>query len=299
MRIRLTAVLIGIAIIALLAVLAEAISNRDPVRTGYAEGLAPPSPEFPFGTDQLGRDVFTWVLHGLRVSFIVGILSAVIAVGIATLVGLVSGYFGGFIDHVLMRITDIFLSIPRFILILFAVILFSPTLMNIILIIGLFSWPEPARIIRSEVLSARSREYVLAARSIGAGGIDIVFTEIMPNIAPTALAVGALLISDSILIEAALSFLGLGDPDLKARKLVEWLYKLPTVNIVGEDLTLAIEAGRIKLKYMLALTDCYVLAASKIYNCKAVFKRREREMQDKIKELEKNFSIIFLEDYSL
>jgi len=91
--------------------------------------------------------------------------------------------------------------------------------------------------------------------------------------------------------------LGLESPDLKAKKLVEWLYRLPTTNIAGEDLTLVIETGKIKLKYRLALTDCYVLATSKIYNCKAIFKKREKEMRNKIEELERNFNIIFLEDY--
>ncbi len=211
---RLAAVVAAVLSLAIVAALAGYISDKDPIRTGYAKGLTPPSPSFPFGTDQLGRDIFTWVLHGLRVSLIVGISSALIAMSIALVLGMLSGYFGGWIDNLVMRVADVFLSIPRFILILFAVILFSPTLLNIVLVIGLFSWPEPARIVRSEVLSAKSREYVLAARSMGASDLDIMFSEIAPNIAPTALAVGALLVSDSILIEAALSFLGLGDPDL-------------------------------------------------------------------------------------
>ncbi len=211
---RLAAVVAAVLFLAIIAALASYISDKDPIRTGYARGLTPPSPSFPFGTDQLGRDIFTWVLHGLRVSLIVGVSSALIAMSIALVLGMLSGYFGGWIDNLVMRVADVFLSIPRFILILFAVILFSPTLLNIVLVIGLFSWPEPARIVRSEVLSAKSREYVLAARSMGASDLDIMFSEIAPNIAPTALAVGALLVSDSILIEAALSFLGLGDPDL-------------------------------------------------------------------------------------
>jgi len=198
--------------ILLLGLVPELVTSRNPLKTGYATGLTPPSSEFPMGTDQLGRDVLSWTLYGIRVAFLVGLASTFIALVIAIAIGLPSGYYGGYIDDILMRVTDFFLSIPRFILIIFAVILFGSSLTNIILIIGVFSWPSLARIIRGEVLSVKEREYVKAAKSLGSTTLDIIFDEIFPNVLPPLVTASALQMSDAILIEAGLSFLGLGDP---------------------------------------------------------------------------------------
>jgi len=202
-----------LSIILFLAITTGLLTDREPLKTGYAPGLTAPTSEFPMGTDQLGRDVFTWTLYGIRTALVVSVVSTSLTVIIAVLVGLPAGYFGGKLDQVLMRITDFFLSIPRFILIIFAVIIFSPTLANIIMILSVFSWPSLARIVRAEVLSVKEREYVQAAKVIGSNSFDIMFSEVLPNVVPPMLVASALQMSDAILAEAGLSFLGLGDPN--------------------------------------------------------------------------------------
>jgi len=190
------------------------VDYKDPLTTGYTKGLTPPSESFPMGTDQLGRDIFSWTVFSAKTAFVVAIGSISLSFVIALLVGLAAGYFGGIIDNVLMRITDFFLSIPRFILILFLVTLFSPTLFNITLIIGLFSWQPLARIVRAEVLSIKEREYVLTAKVVGSSSADLLFNEILPNALPPIIVASALQMSQAIITESALSFLGLGDPNI-------------------------------------------------------------------------------------
>ncbi|MEM1985258.1 MAG: ABC transporter permease [Nitrososphaeria archaeon] len=204
--------IILLSIIVFLGLAAGFLTNREPLRTGYAPGLTAPSTQFPMGTDQLGRDIFSWTLYGIRTALFVSIVSTSLTVIISILIGLPAGYFGGKLDQLLMRVTDFFLSIPRFILIIFAVIIFGPTLTNIILILSAFSWPTIARIVRAEVLSIKEREYVQAAKVLGARNLDIMFNEILPNVMPPVLVAAALQMSDAILAEAGLSFLGLGDP---------------------------------------------------------------------------------------
>lgn len=206
-----------------LGVFANLIAPYDPMRTGLSPGLEPPSLKFLMGTDQLGRDIFSWVVHGARTAIIVGVLSTSISFIIALMVGLVSGYFGGVVDNILMRVVDLLLSIPQFILIVIIVILYGSRFSNIILIIGLLSWPTLARIVRAEVLSLREREFVLAAKSIGCNSLDILFNEILPNALPPIIPATALLMSNSILTEAALSFLGLGDPDVISWGKILWI----------------------------------------------------------------------------
>jgi peptide/nickel transport system permease protein len=210
----LTISLILLSTIIFFGLAAGILTDKEPLRTGYAQGLTPPSPQFPMGTDQLGRDVFSWTLYGIRTALLVSLVSTSLTVIISIIVGLPAGYFGGKLDQVLMRVTDFFLSIPRFILIIFAVIIFGPTLTNIILILSVFSWPTIARIVRAEVLSIKEREYVQAAKVLGAGNFDIMFNEILPNVMPPVLVASALQMSDAILAEAGLSFLGLGDPNM-------------------------------------------------------------------------------------
>ncbi len=202
-----------LSIIVFLGLTAGVLTDKEPLRTGYAPGLTEPSSQFPMGTDQLGRDIFSWTLYGIRTALFVGIVSTGLTVIISILIGLPAGYFGGKLDQLLMRVTDFFLSIPRFILIIFAVIIFGPTLTNIILILSIFSWPTIARIVRAEVLSIKEREYVQAAKVLGSGNLDIMFNEILPNVMPPVLVAAALQMSDAILVEAGLSFLGLGDPN--------------------------------------------------------------------------------------
>ncbi|MCX8189051.1 MAG: ABC transporter permease [Nitrososphaeria archaeon] len=209
----LTISIILLSIIVFLGFTAGVLTDKEPLRTGYAVGLTAPSSQFPMGTDQLGRDIFSWTLYGIRTALFVSTISTGLTVIISILIGLPAGYFGGKLDQLLMRVTDFFLSIPRFILIIFAVIIFGPTLTNIILILSAFSWPTIARIVRAEVLSIKEREYVQAAKVLGAGNLDIMFNEILPNVMPPVLVAAALQMSDAILAEAGLSFLGLGDPN--------------------------------------------------------------------------------------
>ncbi|MEM3404433.1 MAG: ABC transporter permease [Nitrososphaeria archaeon] len=210
----LTLSLILLITILFLGTMASFLTDKDPLKTGYSTGLTPPNSDFLMGTDQLGRDVFSWTIYGVRTALFVSVTSTTLTVLTAVLVGLFAGYFGGKPDQLLMRITDFFLSIPRFILIIFAVIIFGPTLLNIILILSIFSWPSIARIVRAEVFTIKEREYIQASRVIGASNIDIMFNEILPNVIPPMLVASALQMSDAILVEAALSFLGLGDPNV-------------------------------------------------------------------------------------
>jgi peptide/nickel transport system permease protein len=176
------------------------LTSREVLKSGYTAGLAPPSPDFPLGTDQLGRDVFTWVIHGTRVALHVGTACTLICFGIA-LLGMFAGYFGGKVDQILMRITDLTMSIPRFVLIVVFATLMGSSFFNIVLIIGTLSWPTLARIMRAETLSLKEREFVLSARVVG-------------NVLPAVIPAMALQFSLSIIDEIAISFLGLGDPNV-------------------------------------------------------------------------------------
>ena len=206
--------MVGMALTLLVVVtglLAEVIAPGDPFRT-VADPLLEPSGSHIMGTDNLGRDVFGAVVHGARTSMVVVLGVVVIASVIGLTVGIVAGYRGGWVDDVLMRITELFQSVPRFFLVLLIVALFGAGLDNLIYVLALTSWPTLARVSRSEVLSVRDRVFVEAARSIGATDRRIVLRHVLPNVLPTALVVIALTGSRIIILEASLSFLGLGDP---------------------------------------------------------------------------------------
>jgi len=192
-------------------ILADVISPGDPFRT-VGDPLLPPSGDHLMGTDNLGRDVFDAVIHGARTSMVVVTGVVIIASFIGLTIGIVAGYRGGWVDDLLMRITELFQSVPRFFLVLLIVALFGAGLDNLIYILAITSWPTLARVSRAEVLSVRDRVFVEAARSIGATDRRIVLRHVLPNVLPTALVVIALTGSRIILLEASLSFLGLGDP---------------------------------------------------------------------------------------
>jgi peptide/nickel transport system permease protein len=198
-------------VIVVAVLLANVISPGDPFRT-VADPLLSPSGDHIMGTDNLGRDVFDSVIHGARTSMVVVTGVVLIASVLGLTIGIVAGYRGGWIDDLLMRITELFQSVPRFFLVLLIVALFGAGLDNLIYVLALTSWPTLARVSRAEVLSVRDRVYVEAARSIGATDRRIVFRHVLPNVLPTALVVIALTGSRIILLEASLSFLGLGDP---------------------------------------------------------------------------------------
>jgi peptide/nickel transport system permease protein len=195
------------------AALADVIAPSDPFRT-VANPLLAPSRAHLMGTDNLGRDMLGAVVHGARTSMVVVLGVTVIASVLGLAVGIVAGYRGGWVDDVLMRITELFQAIPRFFLVLLIIALFGAGVDNLIYVLALTSWPGMARVVRSEVLSLRDREYVDAARSVGATDLRILTRHVLPNVLPTALVVLALTGSRVILLEASLSFLGLGDPSV-------------------------------------------------------------------------------------
>lgn len=176
--------------------------------------LAQPSRAHLFGTDDLGRDIWTGALHGARVSLMVGVLAAATSGSIGVLVGAVAGYYGGRLGDLLMRITEFFLVIPTFLLALVLVAVTRPSIWNIIVTIGILGWPSTARLVRAEFLSLKEREFVMAARAVGAGSSRILFRQILPNAAPPIIVNTSLGVASAILVEAGLSFLGLGDPNL-------------------------------------------------------------------------------------
>ncbi len=192
------------------AFLAPWVSRTNPQAIHLEKALVPPGPEHLMGTDQLGRDVFARMLYGARISLLVGF----IAVGLSTLVGLVigaiSGYFGGKVDSAIMRLVDIMLCFPALFLILAAVAFLEPNLTNIMVIIGLTGWMGVARLVRAEVLSLKERDFIQAARGIGASPARIIFRHLLPNAMGPIIVSATLGVGSAILIESALSFLGLG-----------------------------------------------------------------------------------------
>ena len=202
-----------ILIFVFLALLAPWLSPYDPFALGQRPFLPPQSGHL-MGTDDLGRDTLSRVLYGTRVSLMVGILAATTSLIIGTAVGSVSGYSGGFVDELLMRATEYVLVIPRFFLALLIVAMMGTGITKIVLVIGFLDWPEIARVVRAQFLTFKEREFVLAARAMGLKNWKIIFTEILPNAIPPAIVVGSFLVARAILLEAGLSFLGLGDPEL-------------------------------------------------------------------------------------
>lgn len=192
------------------ALLAPWISPFDPTALDLQNILSPPDALHPLGTDSLGRDVLSRMLHGGRVSLWVGFVSVGIAVSIGVFLGLLAGFLGGLIDELIMRGVDIMLCFPSFFLILAVIAFMEPSLNNIMVIIGLTSWMGVTRLVRAETLSLRERDFVAAARLAGSGSLRIMFRHILPNALAPVLVSATLGIAGAILVESALSFLGLG-----------------------------------------------------------------------------------------
>lgn len=176
------------------------------------ETFLPPRRAHLLGTDNLGRDLFSRFLQGVRVSLIVGFGAAFLSSLAGIVVGAVSGYAGGWIDAFLMRISDIFLTIPLIVLGLVLAAFLGTSIANVVFIIAALSWPNTARLVRSEFLTLRNREFVQAARATGSSTLWIVFREILPNATPPVIVNGSLEVGRAIVLEAGLSFLGMGDP---------------------------------------------------------------------------------------
>jgi len=196
----------------LLAILSPLIAPFYPLSIGK-DAFHRPDSTYLMGTDDLGRDLFSGVLWGARVSMMVGLLAALTSTVIGVLIGALAGYYGGRVDDLLMRITEFFLVIPRFFLVLIIVALFGNSLWNIIFVIGVLSWPVTARLVRVEFLSLREKEFVEGVRAVGASDSRIILRHILPNASPPIIVSGSLQIARAILTEAGLSFLGLGDPN--------------------------------------------------------------------------------------
>jgi peptide/nickel transport system permease protein len=193
-----------------LSVLSPVIAQYDPGRIDVDNILAPPSAKHLLGTDDLGRDVFSRMVYGAGISLKVGFVAVGIAVFIGIILGAVSGYYGGWIDVIVMRLVDIMLCFPSFFLILSVIAFLEPSIFNIMAVIGLTSWMGITRLVRAEFLSLKERDFVLAERAIGAGAPRIIFMHILPNALAPVLVSATLGIASAVLTESALSFLGIG-----------------------------------------------------------------------------------------
>ena len=208
-----TAGIVILTALVLLAVAAPLIAPYDPhAMGGVNDILMPPDSSHWLGTDEIGRDLLSLVLYGTRISLLVGFCCAILSIVIGTLVGLVSGYFGGRVDDALMRMTDLFVVIPRLPLVLITVAVLGPSLVNTIVVIGVLIWASTARIIRVQTLSMKQRLFVERARSLGASHFHIIRRHILPNVMPLVFANTVLVIATAIYLESTVSFLGLGDP---------------------------------------------------------------------------------------
>ena len=186
---------------------------------------------FPLGTDMLGRDLAAGLVHGARVSLMIGSVSTGVALLIGLPLGAIAGYLGGWVDDLAMRFTELFQTIPSFALAIVIVAILQPSIGSIILAIGLVSWPPVARLVRGEVLSLRARDYVQAAVTLGQSTPRIIVSQILPNAIAPIIVIASLIVASAILLESALSFLGLGDPNL-----ITWGY------MVGAGRTRLIDA---------------------------------------------------------
>lgn len=204
-----------LGLLALAALCAPLIFPGDPLAIA-GPPLTPPftDPAFPLGTDRLGRNVLAGLFHGARASLAVGLAAAAVALVAGALVGTVAGFVGGLTDEALMRVVDAFQTVPGFLLALAFVSVAGASLPVVILAIALGAWTGPARLARAEVLSIRERDYVAAARVIGMHPAEIALREVLPNALPPVLALAAVIVGNAVLIESALSFLGLGDPNI-------------------------------------------------------------------------------------
>jgi peptide/nickel transport system permease protein len=207
--------LILIALMAAIAVAAPWLSPHDPLAIA-GRALLPPftDPALPLGTDRLGRDVLAGLIHGARASLAVGLSAMAAALLIGSVIGTIAGFASGLVDEALMRIADAFQVVPRFLLALALVSTLGASTGTVVAAIALGAWTEPARLVRAEVLSLRERDFVAAARVIGMHPAEIAFREILPNALAPVLAIAAVIVAGAVLIEAALSFLGLGDPNI-------------------------------------------------------------------------------------
>lgn len=249
--------LVILLVIIAMALLAPLLFPESPWRMVQRPFLPPFSQEgFPLGTDTMGRNVAAGLMHGAWVSLLIGLVSTSVALLIGVPLGAIAGYYGGWIDDVLMRITEFFQTIPNFALAIVLVAIMQPSVTSIVLAIALVSWPPVARLVRAEFMSLRHREYVEAARLVGQSNTTIILRQILPNTLSPIIVLASLMVATAILLESSLSFLGLGDSNVMswgymigaARTVIRqawWLSFFPGVailltvlalNLVGEGL---------------------------------------------------------------
>ncbi len=201
---------VGMLILYFAAFLAPVLSPYPPQEQNLQAGYTAPGEDHLLGTDKFGRDILSRVLHGSRISLSIGFVAVALSISLGTIIGMLAGYFRGWVDTILMRTVDVLLSFPRLILLLAVIALFRPSIYLLVVMLGVTGWMGTARIVRGEVLSLREREFVLAARALGFSTPRILFRHILPNILAPVIVAATLNIGNTILLEASLSFLGLG-----------------------------------------------------------------------------------------
>lgn len=205
-----------VSLVIFVAIFADILAPHDPASNNLGDMLKPPvwldggSQNYILGTDNLGRDILSRIIYGSRVSLLVGVFSVILAGFIGIIIGLIAGYYGGVIDNLLMRIVDSFLAIPSILFILVVLAVFDPSILVLIIVIGLTNWVTYARVVRGEVLSIKEREFVKASKSIGTNSLTIMLQHILPNILSSFIVISTLSVATTIVLEASLSFLGLG-----------------------------------------------------------------------------------------
>ena len=247
--------LIVLAAVAAAALFAPVLFPKDPFAL-VARPFAPPSARLWLGSDVLGRDVAAGLAYGARISLLIGLVATAVALAIGVTVGGLAGYFGGIVDDSVMRITEVFQTIPSFIFGILIVAIFAPSVQTTIVAITVVTWPPVARLVRGEVMSIRNREFVMACEAVGMGHARLLLTQILPNALPAIVVVGSLMVATAILFESGLAFLGLSDPNViswgfmigEGRDVLRtawWLSAIPgvailltvlAINLVGEGL---------------------------------------------------------------
>lgn len=205
--------ILGIVVAAALS--APVIFPISPLRlVGPAELWPLTDPRFPLGTDSLGRDIAAQMAYGAGTTLIIGLVASFVATTIGVGIGAVSGYYGGLLDDALMRLTEVFQTVPNLIFLLTLVAVLGPAIENVVMGIGLISWTSVARMVRAEFMTLREREFVLAGRAMGMTDLRIILTQILPNAIPPIIVMSSLIVAGAVLFESALSFLGLSDPNI-------------------------------------------------------------------------------------
>jgi peptide/nickel transport system permease protein len=207
--------LVLLALVVFMALSAHWFYPRDPLSLAGRPLQWPfQNPRFPLGTDNSGRDIAAQILYGARISLLIGLVSTLLSVAIGIVIGALAGFYGGWIDTLLMRLTEAFQTLPNFLLLLVLVAVFGSHLATVTIAIGAVSWPAPARLTRSEFLALRNREFVHAARTLGVRDWRLIFSEILPNALPPLIVYASVVMAVAILLEAALAFLRLSDPNV-------------------------------------------------------------------------------------